>query len=90
MKFERTKTEKSRKRLKRVFYFTFLIFIFSGILKLSKVYFGVDLGLVTSSIIYLSILSFLVLFVVYVIHIIIEGLEKPKFVPTKTKQDEKT
>jgi len=84
MKFEREKTEKSKKRLKKVFYFTFFIWLSAGILRLLKSSGNLDIALVSSILNALSILSFVVLFVVYVIHIFVEGLEKPKFKPTKT------
>jgi hypothetical protein len=96
MKFERRKTDKSKRILKRVFYGSFLIFFTSGILKIiqncpgpSTIFqrceiFGFDTTLITSIFNWLSILSLLLLLLAYIVHIFVEGYEKPKFVPTET------
>ena len=84
MKFEREKTDKSKRRLKKVFYFTFCFWLSTGLLRLLKSSGILDIGPVNSILLILSLLCFVVLLIVYVIHIFIEGSEKPKFKPTKT------
>jgi hypothetical protein len=96
MKFERRKTAKSKRVLKRVFYGSFLLFFTSGILKvilncrdIGKGFqrceiSGYDATLLASVFTWLSILSILLLLLTYIVHIFIEGFEKPKFVPTET------
>jgi hypothetical protein len=96
MKFERRKTDKSKRILKRVFYGSFLIFFTSATLKIilncrdtgkgfqrCEIY-GFDATLLLTVFNWLSILSILLLLLTYIVHIFIEGFEKPKFVPTKT------
>ena len=82
MKFERAKTDKSKKRLKRVFYFTLSVWLFSGGLRL---FVDVDAAPLTTVFYVVSLISFLVLLAVYVVHIFIEGLEKPTFISTETQ-----
>lgn len=102
MKFERRKTDKSKRVLKRVFYGSFLMFFSSGILRIvlncrdiGKGFqrceiSGFDATLLISIFNWLSILSMLLLLITYVVHILIEGFEKPKFVPTAiTTPDDK-
>ena len=84
MKFERAKTDKSKRRLKKVFYFTFCVWLFAGILRLLKSTGILDIQSVNSILLILSLLCFVVLLIVYVIHIFIEGSEQPKYKPTKT------
>jgi len=82
MKFERVNTKKSKRRLNFVFYFSFILFFLTGILRLLSG--QLNLGIVVTIFNYLSILGLFFLMVVYLVHIFIEGLEKPKVIPTET------
>ena len=85
MKFIRPKTEKSKKRLKLVFYATFFCWCFRGVFWILSSIFNLNTGLLAVIFQVLGSIGFVVLFVVYVAHIFIEGLEKPQFIPTKTQ-----
>lgn len=87
MKFERAKTDKSKRILKKVFYFTFCVWLFAGVLRLLKSTCILDIPAVDLILLILSLLCFVVLLIVYVIHIFIEGSEKPKYKPTKTHNE---
>lgn len=95
MKFERKKTEKSKRILKKIFYFTFFLFLSHGFLKLFQNCLtdpqnqkfceiaGFESTTITALISTLIPLSFFILLVAYIVHIFIEGLEKPTFIPTE-------
>ena len=84
MKFERPKTERSRKRLNRVFYFSFGLIIAAWVLRVLEDNINSDISFISSMFFWLSVLSAIVLLVLYVTHVFISHKEKPIFTPTET------
>ena len=85
MKFKRIKTQKSRKRLMRTFYFAYFTGPFSVILGWVVAYVNIELlqtivALASILLRYIHMLSMVVLLILYIIHILIEGMEKPKVI----------
>jgi len=101
MKFERKNTNRSKRVLKAIFYTSFCLTIFIGVLfgiqdcvaineRITHCEIaGVNSDLIIFPLSISAFVSYLLLLVAYIVFMIIEGLEKPTFIPSNNRTHNK-